>query len=256
MVAARAGMVVGHGGHRVRVGCHRVASAGAGMRNVVRTRACSTRWSNTPMRRAKRSPPCRNCCVARRAGSIRRRTSWSVMTGSRFLDQGLKQPVFAAAPGAALRDGAYRRDISPLEVVALHPSRVRGSSTGWRGDRARLLVVDRWLCMAMAAARAAAAVACAHAVAPCTQHGRRIEGAVWRTARRDRRCDRWPACRWRPRAGMDRVGLAVRRGRAPAGARCGDAPAAGRARPDARRRPVRKHERRGHGARRTDASTA
>lgn len=37
-----------------------------------------------------------------------------------FLDRGLKQPVFVAAAGAALRDGAYRRDVSPVEVVALH----------------------------------------------------------------------------------------------------------------------------------------
>ena len=47
-----------------------------------------------------------------------------------FLDRGLEQPVFAAGPGAALRDGAYRREISPLEVVALH-SIVRARFLDW-----------------------------------------------------------------------------------------------------------------------------
>jgi hypothetical protein len=47
-----------------------------------------------------------------------------------FLDRGLKQPVFAAGPGAVLRDGAYRRDVSPLEVIALH-SIVRARFLDW-----------------------------------------------------------------------------------------------------------------------------
>jgi len=47
-----------------------------------------------------------------------------------FLDHGLEQPVFAAGAGAVLRDGAYRRDISPLEVVALH-SIVRARFLDW-----------------------------------------------------------------------------------------------------------------------------
>ena len=51
-----------------------------------------------------------------------------------FLDRGLKQPVFTAGAGAALRDGAYRRDISPLEVVALHAFR-SGSSRRRRASR-------------------------------------------------------------------------------------------------------------------------
>lgn len=36
-----------------------------------------------------------------------------------FLDRGLKQPVFAAGAGTVLRDGAYRRDVSALEVAGL-----------------------------------------------------------------------------------------------------------------------------------------
>ena len=37
----------------------------------------------------------------------------------RFLDRGLKLPVFAAGAGTALRDGGYRRDVSAGEVDAL-----------------------------------------------------------------------------------------------------------------------------------------
>ncbi|MEO6264577.1 MAG: DUF4381 family protein [Luteimonas sp.] len=37
----------------------------------------------------------------------------------RFLDKGLKVPAFAAGAGSVLRDGAFRRDVSALEVDAL-----------------------------------------------------------------------------------------------------------------------------------------
>jgi hypothetical protein len=37
----------------------------------------------------------------------------------RFLDTGLRAPVFSAGAGALLRDGGYRRDVSPDEVDAL-----------------------------------------------------------------------------------------------------------------------------------------
>lgn len=37
----------------------------------------------------------------------------------RFLDRGLPEPVFAAGPGALLRDGGYRRALSVDEVDAL-----------------------------------------------------------------------------------------------------------------------------------------
>ncbi|WP_159017072.1 DUF4381 domain-containing protein [Cognatiluteimonas profundi] len=44
----------------------------------------------------------------------------------RFLDAGLKVPVFAAGAGAILRDGGYRRDVSLHEVEALQAvSRMR-----------------------------------------------------------------------------------------------------------------------------------
>lgn len=37
----------------------------------------------------------------------------------RFLDRGSKAPAFAAGAGAALRDGGYRRDVSPVEIDGL-----------------------------------------------------------------------------------------------------------------------------------------
>jgi hypothetical protein len=37
----------------------------------------------------------------------------------RFLDRGLKVPMFAAGAGSALRDGGFRRDVSGLEVDGL-----------------------------------------------------------------------------------------------------------------------------------------
>lgn len=37
----------------------------------------------------------------------------------RFLDRGMKQPVFSAGAGALLRDGAYRRELSQAEFDAL-----------------------------------------------------------------------------------------------------------------------------------------
>ena len=37
----------------------------------------------------------------------------------RFLDTGLQAPVFATGVGAILRDGGYRRDVSPQDVEAL-----------------------------------------------------------------------------------------------------------------------------------------
>lgn len=36
-----------------------------------------------------------------------------------FLDGGLQQPVFSAGAGAVLRDGAYRRDVTALDVAGL-----------------------------------------------------------------------------------------------------------------------------------------
>ncbi len=52
----------------------------------------------------------------------------------RFLDNGLAQPVFAAGAGAALRDGAFRRDVSEAEVEALR-SVVRSRFVEWMGAR-------------------------------------------------------------------------------------------------------------------------
>jgi hypothetical protein len=44
----------------------------------------------------------------------------------RFLDHGLKVPMFTAGVGSALRDGGFRRDVSGLEVDGLHEvTRVR-----------------------------------------------------------------------------------------------------------------------------------
>jgi len=37
----------------------------------------------------------------------------------RFLDRGLKVPMFAAGVGSTLRDGGFRRDVSALEVDGL-----------------------------------------------------------------------------------------------------------------------------------------
>lgn len=37
----------------------------------------------------------------------------------RFLDQGLRQPVFAAGAGALLRDGGFRRDVGEAEIEGL-----------------------------------------------------------------------------------------------------------------------------------------
>lgn len=37
----------------------------------------------------------------------------------RFLDRGLPQPVFAAGPGALLRDGGFRRDVDEAEIESL-----------------------------------------------------------------------------------------------------------------------------------------
>lgn len=37
----------------------------------------------------------------------------------RFLDDGLKQPVFAAGAGAVLVDGAFRRDVTDTEIDGL-----------------------------------------------------------------------------------------------------------------------------------------
>lgn len=39
----------------------------------------------------------------------------------RFLDQDLKTPVFATGAGSILADGAFRRDVTPLQADALHP---------------------------------------------------------------------------------------------------------------------------------------
>jgi hypothetical protein len=38
-----------------------------------------------------------------------------------FLDSGLPSPVFAAGPGAMLRDAGYRRDVAADDVDALRP---------------------------------------------------------------------------------------------------------------------------------------
>ena len=52
----------------------------------------------------------------------------------RFLDRGLKLPVFAAGAGTALRDGGYRRDVSAGEVDALQQL-TRARFLGWMAAR-------------------------------------------------------------------------------------------------------------------------
>ena len=52
----------------------------------------------------------------------------------RFLDRGLKVPVFAAGAGAALRDGGYRREVSGPEVDAVWPL-ARARFLDWMGVR-------------------------------------------------------------------------------------------------------------------------
>lgn len=49
-----------------------------------------------------------------------------------LLDQGLKQPVFAAGAGAVLDDGAFRRDVSDAEVEGLR-SVARARFLQWMG---------------------------------------------------------------------------------------------------------------------------
>lgn len=53
----------------------------------------------------------------------------------RFLDAGLKQPVFAAGAGGVLRDGGYRRDVTEAEVEGLRAA-VRTRFFSWMGVRA------------------------------------------------------------------------------------------------------------------------
>ena len=48
----------------------------------------------------------------------------------RFLDTGLEQPVFAAGAGAVLRDGAFRREVSPVEIEGLRET-VRARFLEW-----------------------------------------------------------------------------------------------------------------------------
>ena len=52
----------------------------------------------------------------------------------RFLDRGLKMPVFVAGAGAALRDGGYRREVSEREVDAAWPL-ARARFLDWMGVR-------------------------------------------------------------------------------------------------------------------------
>lgn len=47
-----------------------------------------------------------------------------------FLDHGLKEPVFAAGPGAVLRDGAFRRDLADAEIAGLR-SAARARFLDW-----------------------------------------------------------------------------------------------------------------------------
>ena len=48
----------------------------------------------------------------------------------RFLDAGLEPPMFAAGAGAVLRDGAFRREVSPDEVEGLREA-VRARFLEW-----------------------------------------------------------------------------------------------------------------------------
>ena len=50
----------------------------------------------------------------------------------RFLDDGLKQPVFSAGAGNVLLEGAYRRDVSAIEIDGLR-SAVRNRFLEWMG---------------------------------------------------------------------------------------------------------------------------
>ena len=52
----------------------------------------------------------------------------------RFLDEGLKMPVFAAGAGSILRDGGFRRDASALDVDGLRPI-VRARFLEWMSAR-------------------------------------------------------------------------------------------------------------------------
>lgn len=52
----------------------------------------------------------------------------------RFLDAGLRQPVFAAGAGAVLRDGAFLREVSPTEVEGLREV-VRARFLEWMGTK-------------------------------------------------------------------------------------------------------------------------
>jgi uncharacterized protein DUF4381 len=51
-----------------------------------------------------------------------------------FLDRGMKQPVFTAGAGAMLRDGAFRRELSPVEVDAVR-SLARARFLAWMAKR-------------------------------------------------------------------------------------------------------------------------
>lgn len=52
----------------------------------------------------------------------------------RFLDAGMKQPVFATAAGEVLRDGAYRRDVTETEIAGLRAI-VRARFLEWMGAK-------------------------------------------------------------------------------------------------------------------------
>ncbi|MDB6164660.1 MAG: hypothetical protein JWL98_2092 [Xanthomonadaceae bacterium] len=52
----------------------------------------------------------------------------------RFLDKGLATPVFLTGPGAVLRDGAFRREMSSAEVDAAHMF-ARERFIGWMTAR-------------------------------------------------------------------------------------------------------------------------
>lgn len=52
----------------------------------------------------------------------------------RFLDKGLKSPVFVSGTGSVLRDGAFRRDVPTQDVAALHVI-ARARFMQWMGAR-------------------------------------------------------------------------------------------------------------------------
>ena len=52
----------------------------------------------------------------------------------RFLDKDLKSPAFVSGTGSVLRDGAFKRDVPPQDVAALHEI-ARARFMQWMGAR-------------------------------------------------------------------------------------------------------------------------